>query len=254
MAEDSTGRTKNKFASYEKKYTEGGWQYDYAREYKRVKTITDAIGLKPGATVLEIGCGEGFHSQLLYDLGFRVTGNEMTDAGVRNARKNHPTVNYIQGDSLSLVDILPLEHFDMILARGHSWYHYHLTEDDPRGINPPAKTRRMFDLIKPGGHFVLVIRTDFTGTHPEKAVSNNTRQAYVDLFSPFGEIVYVTDRHMQPLPDEAAARASGKGIVIATRKPGGRREGRKLPPPIGRALRTLRKVSKRLARRAELRT
>jgi len=252
MAE-SAGRTKNKYSSYEQKYTQGGWRYDYALEYEKIKQITDAIGLRPGAAILEIGCGEGFHSHLLYDLGFRVTGNEMTEAGISNARKNYPMVNYIQGDSLGLVDVLPREHFDMIMARGHSWYHYHLTENDPRGINPPAKTRQMFELLKPGGHFVLLIRTDFTGTHPEKAVSNNTRQAYVDLFSSFGEIVYVTDRVGTPLPDEAAARASGKGIVIATRKPGGGRGPRKLPT-VARALRALRMLSDGLARRPRRRS
>ena len=111
------------------------------------------------------------------------------------------------------------EHFDMILARGHSWWHYQLTADNPRDIDVPGNTRKMFELLKPGGHFVLRIRTDFSGTHPKNSVSNNTRQAYVDLFSPLGRVVYVTDRRGNPLPDEEAARRSGNSIVIATRKP-----------------------------------
>jgi SAM-dependent methyltransferase len=205
---------------YEQKYATGAaWKYDYAKERTDLKRITDALGLKPGDAVLEIGCGEGFHAKILYDLGFRVTGNERTEAGVASARQQHPLVNYIQGDSLGLLDILPREHFDMILARGHSWWHYELTADNRYGIDVPGNTRKMFELLKPGGHFVLRILTDFSGTHPKNSVSNNTRQAYVDLFSPLGRVVYVTDRRGNPLPDEEAARRSGNSIVIATRKP-----------------------------------
>jgi SAM-dependent methyltransferase len=254
----TTAARRGKPSTYEKMYGEGrGWKYDYAREYKHLSRITDALGLRPGAAVLEIGCGEGFHSKLLYDLGFRVTGNEGTEAGVRSARQHFPMVNYVQGDSLGLVDILPHGHFDMVIARGHSWYHYRLSSDDPhKGV--PANTRRMFDLIRPGGYFVLVIRTDFTGRQPAGEVWNNTRQAYIDLFSPLGEIVYVTDRLGRPIPDDQAARASGRGIVIATRKLGGVREGRGLPPGVhsglgsaatvwrfvqGRLVRSLRRLS-----------
>jgi SAM-dependent methyltransferase len=207
---------------YEKKYAGGkGWEYDFETERNRLKLITDAVGLRRGDAVLEIGCGEGFHSHVLYEMGFRVTGNELTAAGVATGRERHPVVNYIQGDTLEVMDRLPRDHFDMILARGHSWWHYRLVKDELRGIDVPANTARLFEHLKPGGHFVLCIRTDFTGTHVKGKVSNNAWQDYVDLFSPLGEIVYITDFLGRPLPDDAAARKSGKSIVIATRKPGG---------------------------------
>ena len=215
--------SQSKPSGYEKMYATGaGWKYDFETERAGLQLITDAVGLRRGDTVLEIGCGEGFHSHVLYEMGFRVTGNERTEAGVTTARSRYPMVNYIQGDSLRLLDILPRGHFDMVIARGHSWWHYRLVKDEKRGIDVPGNTAKMFELLKPGGHFVLAIRTDFSGTHPSDSVSNNTRQDYVDLFSPLGEVVYVTDWLGRPLPDEEAARRSGKNIVIATRKPGGR--------------------------------
>ena len=246
-----TDSDQKNLSGYEQKYaTEAGWKYDYSTERTNLKRITDALGLKPGDAVLEIGCGEGFHAKILYDLGFRVTGNEQTEAGIATGRRQHPLVNYIQGDSLGLLDILPHEHFDMILARGHSWWHYQLTADNPRGIDVPGNTRKMFELIKPGGFFVLRIRTDFSGTHPKGSVSNNTRQAYVDLFSPLGQVVYVTDRLGNPLPDDEAARRSGKSIVIATRKPSPPRES---SPPLDEQVRRrvphgIRSLHKRVAR------
>jgi SAM-dependent methyltransferase len=214
--------TKTKRSKYEDMYSSGaGWKYDFKVERSRIRLITNAIGLRRGDAALEIGCGEGFHSHVLYELGFRVIGNERTTAGIEAARKNHPLVHYIQADTLDLMKTLPKDHFDMILARGHSWWHYKLVNDVARGVDVPAYTARLFEHIKPGGHFVLCIRTDFTGTHPDGSVSNNRWQDYVDLFSPLGEIVYISDWAGTPLPDDAAARRSGKNIVIATRKPGG---------------------------------
>ncbi len=227
-------QNEKKRSGYRERYASGkGWKYDYASERRDLQRMVDAIGLQPGAAVLEIGCGEGFHASILYDMGFRVTGNEYTDEGVASARKNHPLVNYIQGDSMKLLDKLPPEHFDMILARGHSWWHYELDGSDTRNIDAPAKTRAMFKLLKPGGHFILRIRTDFSGGKAEDGVVMNTRKAYVDLFAPLGEVVYVTDKNGTPLPDEAAARRSGKNIVIATRKPGGEPRKRSRRQPAG---------------------
>jgi SAM-dependent methyltransferase len=210
-------------SGYEQKYASGaGWEYDFETERNRLKLITDAIGLRRGDAVLEIGCGEGFHAHVLYEMGFRITGNERTEAGVATARRRHPLVNYIQGDTAAVMPTLLRDHFDLILARGHSWWHYRLGKDEARGIDVPASTAMLFEHLKPGGHFVLCIRTDFSGTHDEKGrVSQNAWQDYVDLFSPLGEIVYLTDFLGRPLPDDAAARKSGKSIVIATRKPGG---------------------------------
>ena len=223
--------------SYDDKYSSGGgWKYEYDSEVKRLTEITQALGMHRGDAVLEIGCGEGFHARLLHDLGFRVTANDLSEPAIRAARQLHPMVNYIQGDTLSLLDLMPAEHFDLILARGHSWYHYHLSVPNPRGVDVPGHTSKMFQLLKPGGHFVLVIRSDFTGTHPKHRTSNNTRQAYVDLFSPLGEIVHLTDMVGTPLPDEQAARASGNGIVIATRKRDDARRQRSFRVALARVL------------------
>src|SRR5262245_38492475 len=110
--------------AYEIRYSHGGWTYDYDHEREKIERIARSLDLKPGAAVLEIGCGEGFHAQILYDLGFRVTANDLSEVGIQNAQTRYPTIRFIHCNSIQLCDMLPHDHFDMILARGHSWYHY----------------------------------------------------------------------------------------------------------------------------------
>jgi SAM-dependent methyltransferase len=206
-------------AAYEVRYSQGGWKYDYRREHLKLKRVVDSLGLKRGDAVLEIGCGEGFHSQVLYDLGFRVVGNDLSEVGISHAESRFPMIRFINRNSIELCDILPEEHFDMVLARGHSWYHYELTERNCKGVNVPENTRQMIKLLRPGGFFVLCIRTDFSGTHYKDGVLNNTYQAYRDLFEPFGEIVLLTDAEGVTLANDEDARRSKNDIVIATKKP-----------------------------------
>jgi 2-polyprenyl-3-methyl-5-hydroxy-6-metoxy-1,4-benzoquinol methylase len=47
----------------------------------------------PGATVLDAGCGEGRGLVALADLGYRVAGVDLTDAGLSPAAKAHPFVS-----------------------------------------------------------------------------------------------------------------------------------------------------------------
>jgi hypothetical protein len=76
----------------------------------------------------------------------------------------------------------------------------------------------MFELVAPGGFFVLCIRTDFSGAYYKDGVLNNTYQAYRNLFEPLGEIVLLTDSTGCPLNSDEEARQSRSDIVIATRK------------------------------------
>lgn len=46
----------------------------------------------PGATVLDAGCGEGRGLVALADLGYRVAGVDLTDAGLSVAAKTHPFI------------------------------------------------------------------------------------------------------------------------------------------------------------------
>jgi SAM-dependent methyltransferase len=208
----------NPVAFYDQKYADGGWKYNLDKETKDLNRITTAVGLKPGDTMLEVGCGSGFHSMVLHKLGFQVVGSDLSRVGIEFAREHYQGPTYIWEDTAVLMERLPTESFDGILVRGHSWWHYDLTECSRKKVNVPMRTRQLFSLLKPGGVFILAIRTDFSGKEYADGVLNNTYQAYLDLFAPLGTIVYVADAAGTLLFDDAAARQSGNNIVIATRR------------------------------------
>ena len=81
-------KPKSAVEAYEIRYSTGGWKYDYDYERKRLERITDRLVLKPGDAVLEIGCGEGFHTSILYDMKFRVIGNDLSEVGIQHAQRN----------------------------------------------------------------------------------------------------------------------------------------------------------------------
>ena len=99
-----------------------------------------------------------------------------------------------------------------------AWYHYELGEWNRKGVPVALYTRRLFESIKPQGAFALKICTDFSGTDADDGVVNNVLDAYVGFFSMFGSVAEVKDWHGRPLPDQATAEASGKSIIIITRK------------------------------------
>ena len=205
-------------AGYDEKYRRGLWSYNYDLERKRLEGTLNVIGLK-GGKGLELGCGEGFHAKLLVDLGFTVTANDLSRVAIERATEAYPEVDFIHGDSAKLIRQLEPESFDLVAVRGHSWYHYELDGMNRKGQDVAALTGEIFRLIRPGGFFVLFIKTDFTGTDTDGGVVNNRYGDYLDLFRRFGEVVRVTDWSGTPLENEEAALKSGFNIAISTRKP-----------------------------------
>jgi SAM-dependent methyltransferase len=86
----------------------------------------------PAKTVLDAGCGSGFHSILLSQLNLNVTGIDNSDNMLRLANNNskkyqlHPS--FLKGDFLSLnIDLR--NRYDAVFCLGNSFVHL-LTEND----------------------------------------------------------------------------------------------------------------------------
>jgi len=84
---------------------------DYLRIHRRlleasvvqeVDFIVTALGLKPGAAVLDVPCGHGRHSLELARRGFRVTGVDLSaeflDLGRRQAEREGLAIRFLRGD------------------------------------------------------------------------------------------------------------------------------------------------------------
>ncbi|WP_157448729.1 class I SAM-dependent methyltransferase [Deinococcus peraridilitoris] len=76
-----------------------------------------ALGHLPGAdgaTVLDAGCGDGFYAGALRRAGLTVNGVDTTPALLERARQDHPGVDFVQADLISLP--FSTHHFDAVFC------------------------------------------------------------------------------------------------------------------------------------------
>jgi tellurite methyltransferase len=156
------------------------WGREYARERDRyvfgtapshwARSVASLV--RPGQTVLDLGCGEGRDSVFFAGLEARVSGLDLSAAGLlkarRLARRRGVRVRWIRGP---MTEALPPGPFDLIFSCGA--IHYVPRAD--RGV----LFRRLAAMTRPGGHHAHVVFTDRL-VHEEKG-------EVVDYFAP-GEL------------------------------------------------------------------
>ncbi|HAH45357.1 class I SAM-dependent methyltransferase [Gimesia sp.] len=204
---------------YDAKYAEGGFVYNEQRERDWLKKhLVDRFNLQPGDKLLEVGCGKGLHSSLLADQGLDVYGVDISRVGIEAAQERGSQAHFIAASASDLPLYFDHGYFDVIFARGMSWYHYELDREMKLGVDPRIETAKFFRFLKPGGLFVLQIKTDFSGSRPAGDVHHNRLSDYRGLFEPLGDIVHVSNMAgVELIDDNQAAEVKG-GVVIATRK------------------------------------
>lgn len=206
-------------AHYDRFYANGGWRYWNWRQKRFLKKrLVAPLGMTRGQRVLDLGCGRGFHSNLLARLGFDVVGVDASQVGIAAAKAAYQGPTFECMDAARLGERFEPKSFDVIYDRGMSWYHYELNGVNKFGVDVPERTRELLDLVKVGGVFVLQIISDFSGRRPSSAVHQNRYDDYVQLFEPLGEIVLVTDWGGRPLRSQSDTKGAKWGIIIATRR------------------------------------
>jgi ubiquinone/menaquinone biosynthesis C-methylase UbiE len=85
---------------------------DYATEVKKVHTIIQNYKTSKGTSLLDVGCGTGFHASLLGKY-YRVEGLDLDPEMLRVAKKKHPKIRFHQGD---MVDFDLSRQFDVIVC------------------------------------------------------------------------------------------------------------------------------------------
>jgi SAM-dependent methyltransferase len=206
--------------SYDEFYRRGGWEYSAeAERLFLIFRILQPLRIPQGGRALEIGCGMGLHAALLHELGLEVTALDVSRAGIEQALAHYEGPTFLCQDAHEFLSQAPAGSYDLIFARGMSWFHYELGDAPNRqGVHVGQELELLLRSLREGGCFVLQIRTDFSGTIHETGVRNHTWEELVGFFSSRGDLELLTDWGGLPLVSPALARRSGRNVIIGLRR------------------------------------
>lgn len=108
--------------------------------------IFDLLGdLPPGTRVLDVGCGNGSTCGEFLKKGCTVTGIDLSEQGIDQARKTHPSGRFevLPADENILL-YLKEEPFDVVIS----------TEVVEHLYSPRSYARGCYKALKPGGRFI----------------------------------------------------------------------------------------------------
>lgn len=148
-----------------------------ARLERELRAATEA---RPGATVLDLGCGTGGLAGLGAALAGRWIGVDLRDDAVEAARRLHPGVEFVAASA----DAVPLEEgsVDVVVARV-------LFSSLPSAALENAVAREIGRLLNPGGRLVWL---DIRYSNPtNRAVHGLGRARIRELFASW-------DLHLEP--------------------------------------------------------
>ncbi|TMV52968.1 methyltransferase domain-containing protein [Paenibacillus mesophilus] len=121
---------------------------DTAGAYDEVKTMIGWLGLPAGAEVLDLCCGMGRHSMALADFGYSVTGVDLSEVLLAEARKRDEDgrVEWLQGDMRSIPADGP---FDAVVNLFTSFGYFASDAENEKVIREIAR------VLKPEGRFIV---------------------------------------------------------------------------------------------------
>jgi SAM-dependent methyltransferase len=151
-----------------KEWYEESFGNDYLIVYKHrdllgardeVKRMMDWLHVPQGAEVFDLCCGMGRHSMALTEFGYRVTGMDLSEVLLREAKKldSQGQVRWLQGDMRKV----PLVRtFDVVVNLFTSFGYF---EDDRENEQVLLEIHR---LLKPGGKFIIdFLNPGYVRTH-----------------------------------------------------------------------------------------
>lgn len=168
-------------AHYAEFYRNGGWKYSFRKELRWHRThLLKRFNLRRSMRMLEVACGSGFHTNLFNRMGFDCIGVDRSKEGIDSAKKHYAKRTFHCCDFREMP--VDPESFDVVIARGFSYYHYDLLGNEAMGA-----TKTLMRYVKPGGVFVMIIVTDLSGRREPGCIWHNTLEEYRSHFSAFGK-------------------------------------------------------------------
>ena len=134
--------------SFQKEYPILYSHRDDASANWEIHSLINGLELPEKGKVLDLCCGSGRHSRVLAQMGYEVTGVDLSDFLLEEARKGSKgqTICFMQSD---MREIPFNNEFDIVFNLFTS-FGYFLSDDDNE-----SALRRMVRSAKPGGHVVI---------------------------------------------------------------------------------------------------
>ncbi len=118
-----------------------------------IKTLIAHLKPTVGMRMLDIACGKGRHSMVLADMGFDITGIDLSEASIKEAKlAESDSLHFYQHD---MRRVFRINYFDYAFNFFTSFGYFKTRREHDNAI------RMMSDSIKPGG--ILVI--DYLNVH-----------------------------------------------------------------------------------------
>ncbi len=118
-----------------------------------IRHLASYLNLEKQAHLLDLACGNGRHAIILNQLGYRVTGIDLSENNIKTAQlKENPTLSFVQGD---MRDVYKKEEFDVVLNLFTSFGYFNLMDDNKKVI------QSAFQMLKNEGLIVI----DYFNTH-----------------------------------------------------------------------------------------
>lgn len=123
---------------------------DFGRQFVLDRPMLERVGMRPHASALDVGCGEGRFCRMLQALGIRTVGVDPTEALLARARTVDPAGDYRVG----LAERLDVEDdsFDLVVS--------YLSLIDIPDLG--AALTEMTRVLRPGGTLLIANLTGFT--------------------------------------------------------------------------------------------
>ncbi len=140
------------------------WDEDHARDTWWIEGTDRFISyLKPGASVLDVGCGAGTKSKYLIGKGLQVTGMDFAENMVELAQKKVPAGRFLAMDVNDLSGLQ--QSFDGILAQAVL---LHISKRDV-----PKVLKELKDKLRPSGYLYVAVKEIRPGGKEEEVVTES---------------------------------------------------------------------------------
>jgi SAM-dependent methyltransferase len=121
------------------------WAQQESRQAPVYEAVLDALGIGPGTTVLDVGCGSGVGLRLAADRGARVSGLDASEALLDIARARVPEADLRAGD----LQFLPFDDDTFDVVTGFNAFQF--------AADMTAALREARRVTEPGGRVVVQV-------------------------------------------------------------------------------------------------